>query len=584
MEHSTLQPGTLLRGGTYRVERPLSSGGFGNTYVVTNVSFDETFAMKEFFMKDINLRDGNAVTVSIPGNRSTFDTQRNKFMKEAKRLRKLKNDHVVSVHDLFEENGTTYYIMDFIDGESLSARLKRTGQPLAEDEVRGILDQVLDALETIHQQGIWHLDLKPANIMMSKEGKVLLIDFGASKQMTPGEGVTTSSGLCYTPGYAPIEQIEQNMDKFGPWTDFYALGATLYHLLTLNPLPSPTELMDEGDTVLQYPPTVSQQMRQLILRMMQTSRLRRPQSVAEIRALLSGKAPVQEETVAAPAVPKSEETQVVTPPSIPKVPKPAAPAAPPKIVPPAVKPEPRKPQPAHVYEEPKRSRPVWPFIAAAAVVLVLLLGVGGFFVSHLLKSDNKVAVVDSVSTLDPAAESELEALAAVNPEPATDGSPREETPAKPEQGNTPSREETTSTRPTSAIGTFEVEGSTENAPVQTVQKNDVPQSKPADDNKVFDVVEQQPTFRGGDVRAWIASHVQYPPVAAENNVQGRVVIGFIIERDGSVSNVQVLRGVDPSLDKEAVRVVKSMPKWNPGKQNGSTVRVKYNVPVVFRLE
>ena len=584
MEHSTLQPGTLLRGGTYRVERPLSSGGFGNTYVVTNVSFDETFAMKEFFMKDINLRDGNAVTVSIPGNRSTFDTQRNKFMKEAKRLRKLKNDHVVSVHDLFEENGTTYYIMDFIDGESLSARLKRTGQPLAEDEVRGILDQVLDALETIHQQGIWHLDLKPANIMMSKEGKVLLIDFGASKQMTPGEGVTTSSGLCYTPGYAPIEQIEQNMDKFGPWTDFYALGATLYHLLTLNPLPSPTELMDEGDTVLQYPPAVSQQMRQLILRMMQTSRLRRPQSVAEIRALLSGKAPVQDETVAAPALPKSEETQVVTPPSIPQVPKPAAPAAPPKIVPPAVKPEPRKPQPAHVYEEPKRSRPVWPFIAAAAVVLVLLLGVGGFFVSRLLKSDNKVAVVDSVSTLDPAAESELEALAAVNPETATDGSPREETPAKPEQGNTPSREETTSTRPTSAIGTFEVEGSTENAPVQTVQKNDVPQSKPADDNKVFDVVEQQPTFSGGDVRAWIASHVQYPPVAAENNVQGRVVIGFIIERDGSVSNVQVLRGVDPSLDKEAVRVVKSMPKWNPGKQNGSTVRVKYNVPVVFRLE
>ena len=153
----TLLPGTMLRGGTYRVERPLSSGGFGNTYVVTNVSFDETFAMKEFFMKDINLREGNAVTVSIPGNRSTFDTQRNKFLKEAKRLRKLKNEHVVSVHDLFEENGTTYYIMDFIDGESLSARLKRTGQPLTEDEVRGILDQLLDGWIpfTSRASGIW---------------------------------------------------------------------------------------------------------------------------------------------------------------------------------------------------------------------------------------------------------------------------------------------------------------------------------------------------------------------------------------------------------------------------------------------
>ena len=420
--------------------------------------------------------------------------------------------------------------------------------------------------------------------MVSKEGKALLIDFGASKQMTPGEGVTTSSGLCYTPGYAPIEQIEQNMDKFGPWTDFYALGATLYHLLTLNPLPSPTELMDEGDTVLQYPPTVSPQMRQLILRMMQTSRLRRPQSVAEIRALLSGKAPVADETVAAPAVPKSEETKLVTPPSIPKVPKPAAPAAPPKRVPPAARPEPRKPQPAPVYEEPKRSRPVWPFIAAAAVVLVLLLGVGGFFVSRMLKSDNKVAVVDSVSTIGPeAAESELEALAAVTPETATDEPAREETPAKPEQGSTPStREEPASTRPAQEIGVFDVEGSTENAPVQSIQKNDVPQRNPADD-MIFDVVEQQPTFREGDVRTWIASRVQYPPVAAENNVQGRVVVGFIIERDGSVSHVQVLRGVDPSLDKEAVRVVKSMPKWNPGKQNGSTVRVKYSVPITFRL-
>ena len=100
-----MRPGTMLRGGTYRVERSLSSGGFGNTYVVTNVSFDETFAMKEFYMKDINMRSGNTVSVSIPDNQSTFDTQRNKFMKEAKRLRKLTNAHIVGVHDLFEENG-----------------------------------------------------------------------------------------------------------------------------------------------------------------------------------------------------------------------------------------------------------------------------------------------------------------------------------------------------------------------------------------------------------------------------------------------------------------------------------------------
>ena len=256
MENRLLQPGTMLRGGTYRVERQLSSGGFGNTYVVTNVNFEETFAMKEFYMKDINMRSGNTVTVSIPDNKSTFDTQRNKFMKEAKRLRKLTNNHIVGVHDLFEENGTTYYIMDFIDGESLSARLKRTGQPLSEAETLDVLQQVLDALDAVHQQGIWHLDLKPANIMMNKEGKALLIDFGASKQMRADDGMTSTSGLCYTPGYAPIEQMEQNLDRFGPWTDIYSLGATVYHLLTRNSLPSPMELLEEGEGALQFPPTV----------------------------------------------------------------------------------------------------------------------------------------------------------------------------------------------------------------------------------------------------------------------------------------------------------------------------------------
>lgn len=578
MDNKLLQPGTMLRGGTYRVERSLSSGGFGNTYVVTNVSFDETFAMKEFFMKDINLRDGNAVTVSIPGNRTTFDTQRNKFMKEAKRLRKLKNVHVVSVHDLFEENGTTYYIMDFIDGESLSARLKRTGQPLAENEVRDVLDQLLDALDTIHQQGIWHLDLKPANIMMTKEGKALLIDFGASKQMTPGEGVTTSSGLCYTPGYAPIEQIEQNMDKFGPWTDFYALGATLYHLLTLNPLPSPTELMDEGESALQYPPTVSQQMRQLIFRMMQTSRLHRPQSVAEIRALLSGKVKADDETMAVPTTPKSEETQVVAPPSVPKPPKPEPP-----------KPKPA-PEPTPIYEEPEKSRPLWPYIAVAAAVVGLLLGVGGFFVSRMLKSDNNVAMVDSVSTVAPdSTASELEALAAVTSETATEAPVREETPAKPEQERTPTtREEPASTRPTPAPEQpvrstqdqqtrEQTTTATATAPVTEVTSAD---------SKVYDVVEQMPSFPGGSsaLFSYLSQNIKYPVVAEENGIQGRVIVSFIVEMDGSISNVRVVKSVDPSLDREAQRVVRSMPRWTPGKQRGAPVRVKYTVPVTFRLQ
>lgn len=113
-----------------------------------------------------------------------------------------------------------------------------------------------------------------------------------------------------------------------------------------------------------------------------------------------------------------------------------------------------------------------------------------------------------------------------------------------------------------------------------------PAPKPEVSNKVFDVVEEMPSFPGGNaaLMSYLNSNTKYPVVAQENGVQGRVIISFVVERDGSISDVKVARSVDPSLDREAQRVVKSMPRWTPGKQNGQTVRVKYTVPVVFRLQ
>jgi len=110
--------------------------------------------------------------------------------------------------------------------------------------------------------------------------------------------------------------------------------------------------------------------------------------------------------------------------------------------------------------------------------------------------------------------------------------------------------------------------------------------KPEVSNKVFDVVEEMPSFPGGNgaLMSYLSSNIKYPVVAQENGVQGRVIVAFVVERDGSISDVKVMRSVDPSLDREAQRVVKAMPKWKPGKQNGSAVRVKYTVPVVFRLQ
>lgn len=141
-----------------------------------------------------------------------------------------------------------------------------------------------------------------------------------------------------------------------------------------------------------------------------------------------------------------------------------------------------------------------------------------------------------------------------------------------------------------AVGAFTVEGNDEVGGAVLKAKEDIAAPEPpkhvVEETKIFTVVEQMPMFPGGDgaLMSYLSSNIHYPTVAAENGVQGRVVVGFVVERDGSITDVNVLRSVDPSLDREAMRVVKSMPKWTPGKQNGSAVRVKYQVPVTFRLQ
>ena len=140
-----------------------------------------------------------------------------------------------------------------------------------------------------------------------------------------------------------------------------------------------------------------------------------------------------------------------------------------------------------------------------------------------------------------------------------------------------------------AIGSFDVKGNDDVNGEVLKAKEVIAQPEPPkheEESKVFDVVEQMPSFPGGPsaLMEYLHDHVKYPVVAQENGVQGRVVVSFIVERDGSITDVRVVRSVDPSLDREAARVVSSMPRWTPGKQNGSAVRVKYNVPVMFKLQ
>ena len=287
---SYMPVGTTLQAGKYRIVSHLASGGFGNTYKAKNLFFDEIVAIKEFYMKGVTHRDAETQNVSVSNsdNEPMFIEQKEKFLKEARRIYKLSKlgcKNIVDVKDFFEENGTAYYVMGYIEGQSLSKKTKEAmpEHRLPQREVYEYLMQVLSALEVVHDKNLFHLDLKPGNVMVDNEGKAMLIDFGASKQTNPDGGEATRTALCYTPGYAPIEQMEQDLDNIGPWTDLYSMGATLFFALTGKTPPKPIKLIQEGEEALKFPDDIVPGMRQLVVKLMKPNRQDRFQSVDEVR-------------------------------------------------------------------------------------------------------------------------------------------------------------------------------------------------------------------------------------------------------------------------------------------------------------
>lgn len=282
-----LTSGTLLERGKYRIVKTLGRGGFGITYLAEQVNLRRMVCIKEFFPKDYFKRDDNNSSISLLSdsfkeNMSRFKT---KFVKEAQTIADLEHPNIVAVKDVFEENNTAYYIMDYVEGESLSEMVKRRGVMCERDAV-AYIKQVASALEYIHSKQIMHLDVKPANIMVRRDdNSAILIDFGLSKHYDAASGEATSTtpvGVSH--GFAPIEQYKQGgVSKFSPETDIYSLGATLYYLLTGLIPPEAATLIVEP---LEIPQNISSSVRTAITTAMSIAPNQRPHNIKEFMSLL----------------------------------------------------------------------------------------------------------------------------------------------------------------------------------------------------------------------------------------------------------------------------------------------------------
>lgn len=280
-----LQIGTILQGGKYRIVRYINSGGFGCTYEAEHVMLGERVAIKEFYVQDFCNRDeqGKQVSVGTKSKIGLIEKLKGKFIDEAKMLYRMHHPGIVRVFDIFEENSTAYFVMDYIDGHSLSEIVAERGI-LPENKVLHYIRQIAEALQYVHNLGCLHLDIKPGNIMIDKSDNAILIDFGASKQYDEVDGENTSTLIGKTPGYAPIEQMGNSVVTFSPSTDIYALGATMYKLLTGETPGDATRLLNEG--LPELPTSISEQVRNAIMVSMKPMRRDRPQSIKEFESIL----------------------------------------------------------------------------------------------------------------------------------------------------------------------------------------------------------------------------------------------------------------------------------------------------------
>ena len=554
-----LNNNAVLSNGKYRLEKILGQGGFGITYMAImketvsgslgNMEVDVPVAIKEFFMKNTCEREEGTGKITVPsqGSRAVVELYRKKFVKEAKNIAQMNHPHIVKVVDVFEENDTVYYVMQYLSGGSLSDYVKLHG---ALDEAIAIkyIQQIGSALEYMHQKHICHYDVKPSNILLDDKGGAILIDFGISKGYTEEGHQTSSTPVGISAGYAPLEQYQQNLQDFSPATDVYGLAATLFYLLTGKNPPEASIVLNEGigDKSIGISDTVWHAIEQG----MNPRKKDRVQTVKNYLALLDNDVRcynTDEETCVQPNAKVIDEIKEQFGQEV-------------------VKEEGNSGDLAEDNCSKTFGRKNL-FAICGIVLFGLICLIWNNAGNHNSKKEISLHVStnsDTSSVFQSFDSDKLDAEEKHKEENDIDG---------------------TSVKKQQKIKNMDGEGVVNQQEIKDMDREGALSGQNRN-NMTFDVVEQMPSFPGGQrgLMAFLSSHVVYPTIAQENGVQGRVVVGFVVEKNGSISKINIEHSVDPSLDKEAMRVVRAMPRWTPGKHNGEYVRVKYTVTIVFRLE
>lgn len=698
-----LKQGCTLKSGKYKIVKTLGQGSFGITYLATTrilmdgqlgkMDVNVNVTIKEFFMSDLNSRATDGTSVERTSSTLVMNYL-NKFQREAENLSKLHHPNIVKVLEVFDENNTTYYVMEFIDGETIDEYIKRNGK-LSIDESLQITQEVCSALSYMHDHKMLHLDLKPKNIMRDSEGHIYLIDFGLAKQYNDnGEPESSTTLGLGTPGYAPIEQAHYKKDGTFPVTlDIYAVGASLYKMLTGKTPPESSYVLNDGlphDALTKA--GVNNNVIAVVEKAMAPIKKDRYQTVTDLSEAISTLLSIEEEEEGTTIdMDSGEKGKVEIDPNTDEIEfhfvgscypgsrsyethikensislkiscngdilheeafpfnksrylkliealkeldlhvipefddgadggetltlkllrdgveyysgyiygneykhyggttdanlylvKSEIEKCIPNFQALLAKEKDEEPEYEFEDEEPSFLEKYWKYGLAAAVILLCIYFCSSWNSSSSTSEDDREIGTDTLLLDSVAADSFVDETIEQTSNSKEKMVITEEKKVK-DEVKSKQREQIQST-PQTPTQSY-------NSSVQQNQNNVGsfnPEAKPepVKTETVYDVVEEMPSFPGGasGLMAYLSQNIKYPVVAEENGIQGRVVLTFVVERDGSITDVRVVKSVDPSLDAEAKRVIRSMPRWKPGKQNGSAVRVKYTTPVTFRLQ